>query len=85
MTLQLVVRRLCEAGHSDAQVRECGDQVDVESKEISPWTEMLQTPGADFSLHVWGCSFHTNGEIPYPRRLFDQWRKDPSLLISASV
>ena len=44
--------RFCEAGHPDAQVRECGDLVDVESKEISPWTEMLQTPGADFSLHV---------------------------------
>ena len=70
------------AGHPDAQVRKCGDQVDAESEEISPWTEMLQTPGADFSLHVWGCSFHTNGEIPYPRRLFDQWRKEPSLFFS---
>ena len=73
------------AGHPDAQVRKCGDQVDAESEEISPWTEVLQTPGADISLHVWGCSFHTNGEIPYPRRLFDQWRKEPSLFFSASV
>ena len=60
--------RFYEAGHPDTQVRKCGDQVDAES-EISPWTEVLQTPGADFSLHVWGYSFHTNGEIPYPIRL----------------
>ena len=60
--------RFCEAGHPDTQVKECGDQVDAES-EISPWTEVLQTPGADFSLHLWGYSFHTNEEIPYPIRL----------------
>jgi len=62
----LLVTRFCEAGHPDTQVRECGDQVDAESEEISPWTEVLQTPGADFSLHLWGYSFHTNEEIPYP-------------------
>ena len=70
LTLWLIlIKRFCEVDHPDAQVRECGDQVDVESEENSSRTGVLQTPGADFSLHMWGCSFHTNGESPYPRRL----------------
>ena len=51
LALQLVMM-FFEAGHPDTQVREHGDQVDAESEEISPWTELLQTPGADLSLHM---------------------------------
>ena len=45
------------AGHPDAQVRKCGDQVDAESEDISPWTEMLQTQEL--------TSLCTCGDVPF--------------------
>ena len=52
LALQLVTR-FCEAGLPDTQMRERGDQLMPKSEMISPWTEVLQTPGADVPLtHV---------------------------------
>ena len=52
LALQLIIK-LCEAGHPDTQVREHGNQLMPKSEVIAPWTEVLQTPGADVPLtHV---------------------------------
>ena len=52
LSLQLIMK-FCEAGHPNTHVRERGGQLMPKSEMISPWTEVLQTPGADVPLaHV---------------------------------
>ena len=60
LSLQLIMK-FCEASHPNTRVRECGGQLIPKSEVISPWTEVLQTLGADtplahvgmFISHMW--------------------------------
>ena len=76
--------RFCEAGHPEAQVRECGDQL-VQDQRRSLHGQRNHTRSSRSLCYVCRCSIHTCGESPYPRRLFYRWRKYPSSFFSASV